>query len=51
VEHLIGDRQGQLDALRGRRLGGHLKTGHSWPPENRPLATKRDGGFYSFACG
>jgi D5 N terminal like len=34
-----------------KALGGHLKTGHSWPPENRPLATKRDGGFYSFACG
>src|SRR5260370_9273743 len=24
-----------------RDLGGHLKTGHSWPPQNRPLSTTR----------
>ena len=23
-------------------LGGHLKTGHSWPPQNRPLTTTRE---------
>lgn len=32
-------------------LGGHLKTGHTWPPQNRPTELGQDKSIYSAAEG
>ena len=38
------------EAIRPLSLGGHLKTGHVWPLQNRPYETTgRDKVFYSFS--
>jgi hypothetical protein len=28
-------------------LGGHLKTGHTWPPQNRPTERDQDKSIYN----
>jgi len=35
------------EAMRGRGLGGHLKTGHTWSLQNRPTKLTQDKSIYN----
>jgi hypothetical protein len=36
-----------IDSLGMDNLGGHLKTGHTWTPENRPMDLIQDKSSYT----